>query len=399
MGFLDKATGGFSGRLKRSGEETVRTVDYDLEPEQEQQEPRKPKPEKAPRKRLSELLPKPGTKKPSEQELEPSDDEPQDSEELELAYKIATDTAFEIDEDQPFYQEEAPKPNSTQKKKKAAEELVYDEEKIKDVLEILRIPATFMIPSDVLMPEDFKRVEFDLQIPQGYDIGQVEFFVERAESSIREYIELLEKRNEHVALLATTVDRLQVDLENLKFDSQIAAGIGIMPTSDNDELEKDNLELKMQVKKLEDALRAKTTSPELTSKERELYENVRNEFSILKREYDALEQDNRELRLQLAHMEEQQDDPIWMGGSQVASGAEKPEPQKHDSLPPLSPELDEGLPPIELHASHEVEHEKPLDAPLPSFDMEPMKRQDSQNFDFLDEDDEDEIDKLMKGLQ
>lgn len=347
MGFLDGAKSKLD-KLKNIGEETFKTVDSEKIPANEEAEARvKPAKEKRKSKRIADLLPK---REPREEEQDPDDlpdysgdggDDELSDDAMELAFAIATDSPFEIDEDQEFYQgiknaskepkrepgdvfDDLPQAGSdssrrTRKGKKNLEEV--DESKIKDVLEILRIPSTYIIPNDVLMPEDFKDVEFDLQVPQGYDIGQVEFFIERAEGTVKEYLKLLEQRNDHIAILATTVDRLQVDLENVKFDAQIAAGIGIMPTSDNQELEQDNIELRLQVKRLEDALKAKSEVPDLTSRERELYENLRNEFSILKRENEEYRQENSDLRMTIAKMEEDAEDTNWRSDDTPSSFA------------------------------------------------------------------------------
>lgn len=443
MGFLDKATGGFAGRLKGTGEETVRVVDYDKRPTKEKQEKVKPEPkkklERAPRKKLSELLPKKGSKAVTEADLDDLPDSVDEEDELGLAYKVATDTAFEIDEDPPVFSDEDDESDEIEEfedlpalnddRQSPKEEIEYDESKIRDVLEVLKIPATYIIASDVLMPEDFKNVEFDLQVPQGYDIGQVEFFVERSESSIGEYLKLLEERNNHIAKLATTVDRLQVDLENLKFDSQIAAGIGIMPTSDNDELERDNLELRLQVKRLEDKLKAKTTMPDLSSKERELYEDLRNQFSILERDKFNLEQENSDLRVEIARMEEEQDDPTWMAGSQVGGAFESQEDiplqgpggiEYMDETPKVAPAMPDfsDEPPLD-YSPEEDEEDEPLASGLPDFSMElpnlssmPTRATPTNsNFDLPeefvadsknvsseeDDEDDDELSKLMKG--
>ena len=445
MGLLDKA-GGLTGRFKGAGEETVRVVDYDKAPPKEKREKVKAAPkekiERVPRKKLSELLPKKGSKDVSDAELDDLPEYAEEEEDLPLAYKVATDTAFDIDEEPPVFgasddDEEdfgnfEDLPEAPEERGSAKDEIEYDEVKIKDVLEVLKIPSTYVIAADVLMPEDFKAIEFDLQVPQGYDIGQVEFFVEKAESSIAEYLSLLEERNSHIAKLATTVDRLQVDLENLKFDSQIAAGIGIMPTSDNDELERDNLELRLQVKRLEDKLKAKTTMPDLSSKERELYEDLRNQYSILEREKAALEQENSDLRVEIARMEEEQDDPSWMAGSQVGDHSfdveediplegpggieymderprvEKPTPALPDELPDFGfgndeddyeiPE-DEGLPDFSMELPA-VEETPARPAPTnSSFDLPDEFEVDSKaaTSSEYDDDDDDELSKLMKG--
>ena len=345
MGFLDGAKSKL-GKLKNIGEETFKNVDSSkLAREEPTEAPR----ESRKGKKITDLLPKP-SQRPADDDLddlpEYSGDYGDDSLEdeavaLALSMSDDEDSPFDIDEDQDFYQgmkssasepqrelgdfEDLPKASSQnagggrrgRKGKKNLEE--PDEQKIKDVLEVLRIPSTYVIPNDVLMPDDFKEVEFDLQVPQGYDIGQVEFFIERAEGTVKEYLKLLEQRNDHIAILATTVDRLQVDLENIKFDSQIAAGIGIMPTSDSQELEQDNIELQLKVKRLEDALKAKTDVPDLTSRERELYENLRNEFSILKRENEEFRQENSDLRMTIAKMEEDAEDTNWVPDQTASS--------------------------------------------------------------------------------
>jgi len=433
MGLLDKATGGLTNRFQRGSEETVRMVDYDAVPVDEPvaKEPKAPKVarEKTPRPKLGDLLPARGAKDkktlvPDELEI---DEEPEPYE--TPVFTPPVDTAFDLDDEEPnFYQkqqerydenkpsggnvfDELPEKSNGSKGKK--EEVVYDEAKIRDVLEVLKIPTTFVIPPDVLMPDDFPTIDFDLQVPQGYDIGQVEFFVERADSTVQEYLRLLEQRNEHVAKLATTVDRLQVDLQNLKYDSQIAAGIGIMPTSDNDELERENMELKLQVKRLEDQIKAKTRTPDLSSKERELYENLRNQYSIIQRERDELEQQVVDLRTQIAALEEDADDPSWMAGSQVEGlpGFDLDAPMPDLGMPsgieimdggslpePVLPDLalPSALPDFSDNDDEDEELALPDFSGNSSFDVSEEKFSES-SFEGNDNEDDDELDKLMKG--
>lgn len=400
MGLFDKA----ADKFKRSGEETIRMVDYDALPEDEEvagsglpQRDRKPKIERAPRPKLADLLPQRKGK-----DLAPLDDDSLD-ELSDERYPIIEDTAFAIDDDEPnFYEEQqagweadearrkpAMEPqdkNSRWSKRKKEELTPEDEQKIADVLEVLNIPATFSIPSDMLMPSDFEDIDFDLQMPQGYDIGQVEFFVERSESSAREYLRLLELRNEHIALLATTIDRLQVDLQNLKYDSQIAAGIGIMPTSDNDELERENMELRVKIKRLEGELKERESEPVLTSEERTLYEHLRDENSMLQREKEDLEEQVLTLKTKLAQIEENADDDDWpVGNTSQNDDFELPavlpdspmvkRPQSGASLPDLSPSTSVDK---TINESDESSVEQPMSL--------------SSQLD----DDDDELDKLMK---
>lgn len=336
MGLLDKASRGFS----RAGEETVRVVDYDSVPvdEKESKEPRErkvkaPREPKAPKERrklgigaaAKGLLPHRDEEDEIEEPTGPDalDQEGpngfEDDELLSMATSSSTElpeasprklpaasTAFEIDDDEPnFYEEKQKQWEGKAGGKNAIDELVPEIGAIQDVLDVLKIPATFTIREDILMPDDFDNIEFDIQVPQGYDIGQVQFFQERAEATVKEYLRLLELRNEHIAKLATTVDRLQVDANNLKYDNQIAAGIGIIPTSDSVDIENENMELKLQLQKLKDA--QKTT---INSDERKVYEDMRNQLSLLTRENEDLKEKNYELRTILAQYDESGDEMV-----------------------------------------------------------------------------------------
>lgn len=261
MGFFDKAAKGFN----RSIDETVRHIDYDALPE----------------------------------ELVIPDEEP-------VERFPAIETNFLIEEDAPnFLEEKQALWEKDSKESEISEQLTASEGHIQDVLDVLKIPATYTIDTDIFMPEDFKDISFDYQVPQGYDVGQVQFFVEKAEASIKEYLYLLEKRNEHIAILATAIDRLQVDLNNLKYETQITSGIGVLPTSDSIALENENMDLKLQIQKLKDSERVT-----LSSKEREIYEEMRDELSRLQRALEGQVSKNKDLEAKLALIEESSENSI-----------------------------------------------------------------------------------------
>lgn len=376
MGIFDKA----ADKLQRRSEETVRMVDYDAIPVVQKDERKKA----VRRPKLDDLLPS----APKKNRVEPEAEDEHVFSDGDFE-RIANASAFSNDEDDPAFSYEKDSSSGSlfeslsEKAKSSQPEVIqFDEEKVRDVLDILKIPATFVIPSDILMPEDFDKIDFDLQVPKGYDLGQVEFFVERSKSTVEEYLSLLEKRNEHIAKLATTIDRLQVDLQNLKYDSQIAEGIGIIPTSDNVELEKENVELKLLVKRLEDQIKIKSKTPDLSSKERDLYENLRNQYSIVVREKEDLEQQVAELKLALAKREEDADDPTWMAGAQ----SEMP---KNFDLTEISNNF--GKADEETKGSSVFSFDSNGENPQKE---NPLKRPKLPNL--SDEDDEDELDKLMK---
>lgn len=423
MGLLDKA----SRRFARASEETVRVVDYDAMPKNEEPAQREKEP-KAPRKKLDfsgakNLLPSLGKH---------HDEEPEDDEEdndvpagelhrdiTESRHLRSESTAFEIDDSEPNFYEEKQAAWDSKNQGAGVNELVPDNGAIQDVLDVLKIPSTFVIGERYLMPDDFQEIDFDIQVPQGFDQGQVQYFVERAESTVAELIRLLQLRNEHIAKLATTVDRLQVDANNLKYDNQLAAGIGIIPTSDAQELENENLELKLKIQRLTD--QQKTT---LNSDERKLYEGMRNELSSLTRECEELKESNQSLRFELARYEEEADDmptgPAY--GMEHESAEIVFESADDDEELPDFGQITNSAPEPVLDVLPDFD-ELPAPTTAPAASREPKPKTQNSSFDlpeddvadFLDtlkiddgstdkgfgedDDEEDELDKLMKGWQ
>lgn len=397
MGLINRASRGFT----RAGEETVRVVDYDAMPESEEERPQKQsKPAREPKQpREKRRLGVSAASKQAVQSVE--DDEPEREEPAPKKF-LTPDTAFEIDENEPnFYEqkqtqwEESTGPNSDLTPKDGA---------IQDVLDVLKIPATYTISDDILMPSDFEEIDFDLQVPQGYDVGQVQYFLEKAEGSVREYLKLLEARNEHIAKLATTVDRFQVDANNLKYDSQIAAGIGIIPTSESVDLENENMELKLQLQKMKDS--KKTV---LNSEERRLYEEMRNELSRVVRENEDLKEKTYELKSLVAQLEEDAEEMITEPSSYSAHDSEDKVFQAKDAE---LPELNQGLP--DLSEESLPDFSMPLSSGTEtkitssSFDMdkedvdsfldqiEAQKPREEGSVTVVSDEDDDELDKLMR---
>lgn len=293
---------------------------------------------------------------------------------------------------------------------------------IKDILEFLDIQSSYNIPTNVLMVQDLDGVgEFDVQMPKGYDMGQVRTFVAQVEDSIKYFQEKLQERNEHVAKLATTVDRLQVDLHNSKFDAEIATGVNILPTEESEQLSSENLELKLKVRNLEQKIRELEHSSgeyipaEVTEEDQARIDSLQDQLSIAQREHDEALDENRELRARIAYMEEELDDPQRMMQQQqndapvfhdvddiqyedsFAEGLED-----HNSLPDLSGGQDQDtLYEDDTYYEDDVAYED--DGELPDFDfdepdtaqyssgLDEIPYRENQNFAYVDDEPLNEI--------
>lgn len=182
------------------------------------------------------------------------------------------------------------------------------DKQIQDVLDVLEIPATFAIETDVFLPEDIQDIKFDLQAPYGFEEGQVNLFVTQTQNTVKKYVALLKLRNEHVAKLASVVDKLQVDANNLRYEKEIANGINVMPSYEAEDIEGKYLELKMENSRLKEELNKGNFHGGLTAQERNRYNDLQDQLSIMRRENEELKEDNYALKNQLAIMQEELDE-------------------------------------------------------------------------------------------
>lgn len=174
------------------------------------------------------------------------------------------------------------------------------EGRIQDVLELLDIPPTFEVSNIVLLPEDFEDIDFQIQIPEGYEPSEVEAFKDRARKSTEELVDLLKLRNKHVAQLASTIDRLQVDANNLKFDAEVANGINIMPTDSIADLENELMELRLLTRQLQDENNRISKGGSDEGYEQVIDSQMSDQVSLLTRENDELREEIYTLKNQLA---------------------------------------------------------------------------------------------------
>lgn len=157
--------------------------------------------------------------------------------------------------------------------------------KVIDILDYLQIPTTFEIEKDILMPLDISSAKemFNHQTPYGYDIGEINHYIERVRHSLEKYISLLQSRNEHVARLASTIDQLQVDAKNLQWQMEIANGVNIMPTEDVKNLTVTVQKLQVENKKLKQQVNSSGAAKNNPQSKKQI-EDLTNEVSILNRE-------------------------------------------------------------------------------------------------------------------
>lgn len=251
MGFLDKAKSKLQEVTKNLGEETIRVIDF-------------------------------GDKDKAEE----NDHEQNKSQVQEKEVKTRKHNVFDVDveDDEDYFNSRAEEPlNSDSSDVPSIKDNVAQ-----DVLELLGIPSTFEIEEDVFLPEDLMDIRFNMQKPMGYDMGEVQNFVSRVKVSVARFVELLELRNKHVMELATTVDKLQIDVNNIKFQAELANGINIIPTSDSEELESEISRLSSIVKRYEEEARLASNhlSPQDESRMNELQDSI----SILQNENEQLQE-------------------------------------------------------------------------------------------------------------
>lgn len=370
MGFLDKAS---SKIMESFGDETVRVVDYGRDPEENSREIPRPK---SARPRPKEIRPSKrkvrGEKKPKTDSKFTEDYEEWGGDNLAEGGHVKLDRPEGSDQDHSAdddYEDDEVSPEESAFSIDESEENYFNEQQrryeesvearfsdvpdltqvrgneIQDVLEVLDVKPTFAIEKDIFLPEDIEDASsFDLQAPYGFEQGQVRTFVERTKVTVDRYVGLLKQRNVDVAKLASVVDRLQVDLNNMRFQNEIANGINVMPTADAEDLENRYMEAKLKIKRLEDRIHDIEHGDDLTNSERETFNALQDELSISERARQELQDEVYSLRTRLAYLEED--------GSDDDESPRPPVPEAKEELPPV----DEA----------EVSNPLPSTAPTPS---------------------------------
>lgn len=227
----------------------------------------------------------------------------------------ARPTSFDLTEvDHEFISEEGPK---LVDQYADVPSISVREQRVTDVLEVLQVPDTFVISGDVYLPGDLETVSrFDIQTPYGYEQGQVEAFVERVRYTIEYYIDLLKMRNEHVAKLATVVDKMQIEAANQALQRELinASSISMMSSSETEELETEVMESRVRIKNLEEQIRelkAADSSGAISDTERRQFLGMQDEMAVLLMQMQNKDDEIEQLRLRVAELtSESADDPM-----------------------------------------------------------------------------------------
>lgn len=192
-----------------------------------------------------------------------------------------------------------------------------------DILEGFSIPETFEIPNDVFLREDLNDLEFDFQVPKGYDIAQVRSFVSRVIVSVGFLQDKLKERNKHIALLADIIDRQTTDLHNMRYDYEMVSknnSVSVMAGESNDELQTkvnllfaENAKLKKEKNAQIEKMIAAQSDSEIQKKYSDLnkkYKILEDNYSLLLSQLEEIEKSNHELQNELDYQEEKREDEI-----------------------------------------------------------------------------------------
>lgn len=200
--------------------------------------------------------------------------------------------------------------------------------RVKDVLESLEIPATYEVPANVLLKGDTDDLEFDIQVPRGYDMSQVMSFVSRVNVSIDWLQSRLKDRNRDIMALADVVDQLTITNRNLKVDISTYQGVSILSGDSHDDLQADNNMLRSEnsklkaeksnlAKRLAEAQKMAASSKsvvsdiELVKENEELLKDkkfLEDEYLVLQNEKEALQEAYDALKSQMRYEEEEDSD-------------------------------------------------------------------------------------------
>lgn len=298
--------------MDKFGDEVVRKGTFgtnEEEPVIKKKEPKsakepKPKAEKTvsfpkPKKQIKQKLPKEPRKKivqPTEDPEEFNDDAFAD---------------FEEQQDSPIVEE--PKQSSPISKSDLSM-LARDEgQSVEEVLKSMLIEETFTINDGILfLDEELANQSFATQAPYGYDMGEVDFFLSKAQRSVAEYVKLLRIRNDDVVKLARRISDMMVEINNMRFTSEVANGINIMTNSgDDDALAVDLQEARAKNRRLQEEIERLQASGQEAEVDTDEIEKLGNELSVERRKNEKLEADLQSLRSHLVLLEEEYDIEVF----------------------------------------------------------------------------------------
>lgn len=293
MGIFDKARSTIAGRF---GDETVRKGNFGARDEDEQESaPRGQKLKRAPRQKP------PREAKPSRNEFQSDESEDlQDggfengSDSFEDEYSFETRDESSVIDSQAF------------------SALSTDQgQSVEEILGSMRIEETFTIDEGILfIDEELANQQFATQAPYGYDMGEVDYFLTKTQRSIAEYVKLLRRRNDDVVKLASRISDMSVEINNMRFSSEVANGINIMASGgDEDSLAVDLQEARSRAQRLQERLDMLEAAPR--ERDEDELEILRNELAAERRSREGFEAEAADLRAHLVLIEEEYDIQVF----------------------------------------------------------------------------------------
>ena len=312
MGFIDRAKEKFADKF---GDEVVKKGSFGVaDEESEIEETPIQKTPRAPReKRLKS--PKPEKAKPVRQpkpEAAPKSrptPKPKPFPRPKLPAAAVEENPKEFFTEEDVY--EFPEAGEVVLDKKALSTLAKDQgQTAKEVLSSMNIQETFTIDDGILfLDEELANQSFETQYPYGYDMGEVDFFLIKSQRSVAEYVRLLRIRNDDTIKLASRISDLMVEVNNLRFNSEMANGINIMAGSgDDDAIAVELDEARLRIRKLtEDLSYAKSEGQAVVRENPDEIARLRNELSAEQRTRTRLEGELQDLRAHIVDIEEEYD--------------------------------------------------------------------------------------------
>lgn len=309
MGFFDKARNSI---MDKFGDEVVRKGTFGVE--EEQPEPKKPAP-KAPREpkpKVEKPKPFPKPKRQPKPKL-PKEPRKKVIQHVEEPEEFNDDAFADFEESQstPIVDEpqiSAPISSSD------LSMLARDEgQSVEDVLKSMSIKETFTINDGILfLDEELANQSFATQAPYGYDMGEVDFFLSKTQRSVAEYVKLLRVRNDDVVKLARRISDMMVEINNMRFNSEVANGINIMANSgDDDALVVDLQEARAKAQRLQEELEKFKNSGVEVESNTDKIEQLKNDLSAERIENRRLDTELQDLRAHLVLLEEEYDIEVF----------------------------------------------------------------------------------------
>lgn len=227
------------------------------------------------------------------------------------------------------------------------------EKGVAGVLEALQIDDALQVPNTVMMPEDFKRPKFSKATPIGYDMAEVDSFINQARASLQTFLDLHDARNKDIIKLAEYSTRLINDNKELLYNAELAQGVSVMPTESESELALS--EAKMTIMALKSQLQKYERSGPI-SEDAESYYTDR--IAILEREQEELKWENKELKAKIISLENSASEAFEFTASEMGQDDNGDyfqedffEENKRESLPQVdefgADQPPEGLPDLE----------------------------------------------------